>query len=115
MIKYFQPIELHTDNKSILAEFDKFTANKNLYAKGNSTQRGFLYKKEHIKDLPSYITNSKYDYSSEETGKKTAAHKDVKFWHYFKGKVETDKGTYDITINIRDKGDKQFVYEIAFR
>ena len=46
-------------------------------------------------------------------GKKTAAHKDVKFWHYFKGKVETVKGTYDITINIRDKGDKQFVYEIG--
>lgn len=114
MIKNFQPIELHTDNKAILAEFDKFSAQKNLYTKGNSSLSGYSYKMKNVDKLPSIVSDSKYSYSKDETGKDTEAHKGVKVWHYFKGKVETDEGAFDVTINVRDKGNKQYVYEVAF-
>lgn len=70
---------------------------------------------KNIKALPSIIENSKYTYSKDEIGKLNKAHKGVKQWHYFAKQIETDTGKYNVTINIRDKGNEQFVYEVAFR
>lgn len=115
IIKSFQPVELHTDNKELIAEFDKYTAQKNIYTRGNSSPGGFLFKLEHINDLPKMVLDTHYDYSKEEKGKESRQHQGVKEWHYFKGKIATEMGNFYITVNVRDKGDRQFVYEISLK
>ena len=115
LIESFQPIELEINDRTILAAFDKYSAKKNVYTRGNSTQKGFTFKINNIKELPSFIKNSSYDYSKLEKGKDTKQHKGVKEWHYFKNNVQVGDEKYDVVINVRDKGDKQFVYEVIFR
>lgn len=115
MIKNFQPIELHTDSKDILAEFDNFTANKNIYDIGNSNKDGYKYKIANIANIPQMIKDSKYTHSSKETGKTSKQHKNVNEWHYFSNQIETEKGKYNVVVNVRDLGKRQFVYEIAIK
>ena len=88
LIESFQPIELEINDRTILAAFDKYSAKKNVYTRGNSTQKGFTFKINNIKELPSFIKNSSYDYSKLEKGKDTKQHKGVKEWHYFKNNVQ---------------------------
>lgn len=114
-IKNLEPISLKINDNEIVAEFDKFTADKNVYKPGNSDYEGFNYKLENIKELPQIIKNSNYSHSKSELGKTTRQHKGVKQWHYFINQINTDKGTFNVTINIRDKGNNQFVYEVAFK
>ena len=114
-IRTLEPIKLTINENEIVAKFDKYSADKNVYGIGNSDVNGYNYKLSHIKDLPRYIQNSKYSYSKSEKGKNTRQHKGVKQWHYFNNKLVTDEGTYKITINVRDKGTNQYIYEVAFK
>jgi len=109
-----KPIEIKMEDKKITASFDKYGAKKNVYGLGRSDIVGFDYKLKNIDNLPSYIQTSQYDHSSKETGKSSQQHKGVKEWHYFINEIETDKGTFNITVNVRDKGTNQFIYEVAF-
>lgn len=114
-IKSLDPISLQINGDEIIAEFDKFTADKNLYKPGNSDNEGFHYKIEHFKDFPEFIKDSKYYKSKSETGKTAKQHKGVDSWHYFKKEITIDKGVFKITINIRNKGDKHLIYEVSFQ
>ena len=115
LVKNFQPVELEINDKTICAAFDKYAAEKNLYTRGNSTHRGFTFKINNIKELPEFIKDSNYTYSKEETGKNTRQHKGVKEWHYFKKNIQVGDEKYDVVINVRDKGDKQYIYEVTFK
>ncbi len=114
-IMSFQPIELQIRDRTIIAQFDKYTAKKNVYGYNNSDSAGYNYKTEHINKLPILISSSTYSYSAPETGKKLPQHRGVREWHYFINQIDTEKGKFNIVINIRDKGNKQFVYEVAFK
>lgn len=110
-----EPIELKIYDKTILAEFDKYSADKNIYAKGRSTQKGFNFKISHIQELPEFMQGAEYTHSKHEIGKMTKQHKGVKEWHYFKKEIQIGDEKYDVVINVRDKGNRQFVYEVIFR
>lgn len=114
-IESLNPIELKINDKYILAAFDKYTAEKNLYTRGNSTHRGFTFKLNNIKELPKFIENSNYAYSKPEIGKESRQHKGVKEWHYFKNNIQLGEEKYDVIVNIRDKGEKQYIYEVTFK
>lgn len=114
-IKSLSPIKLLINDDEILAQFDKFTAKKNVHDMGKSSREGYIFKLNNLDKLPTLIKNSKYDFSLKESGKKMPQHKNVKEWHYFINQIETEKGKFDVIINIRDKGNEQFVYEVAFR
>lgn len=110
----FKPIKLKIGDKEIVAEFDKFGAKKNVYTQGQSNIEGYKYKLSNIDKLPSYIATSTYLRSAKEQGKTTPQHKGVIEWHYFINEINTDKGTFDILINVRDKGFNQYIYEVSF-
>ncbi len=114
-IMSFQPIELQIRDRTIIAQFDKYTANKNVYERNRSDYKGFAYKKDNIEQLPTIIKSSTYSYSTPEIGKKLPQHRGVKEWHYFINQIDTEKGKFDVVINVRDKGNEQFVYEVAFK
>lgn len=114
-IKSLEPISLRTNGKEIIAEFDKFTARENIFGDSVSDNEGYNYKLKNIKDLPSYIETSKYSNSSKASGKNVKSHIGVKEWHYFLNTIATDDGIFDITVNIRDKGDKQYIYLVSFK
>ena len=42
-------------------------------------------------------------------------HKDVKSWDYFDNTVQIDGKVFDVLVNVRDKGNNQFVYNVALR
>ena len=114
-IKSLQPINLQINGDEIFAEFDEFTADKNIYKPGNSDVDGFSYKLEHYKEFPEFIKNSNYIKSKSETGKSTKQHKGVDSWHYFRKDISTDKGVFNITINIRNKKNRHFIYEVSLK
>ena len=111
----FNPITLKIGDRTITAKFDKYSAQKNVYTRGTSTHEGYLFKLGNIHNLPTYIESSKYDHTKQEIGKKSRQHRGVKEWHYFINKIRTSEGMFDISVNVRDKGDNQFIYEVAFR
>ncbi len=114
-IMSFQPIELQIGDRTIIAKFDKYTAKKNVYERNRSDNKGFAYKKDNVEQLPTIIKYSTYFKSEPESGKNKPAHKGVKEWHYFVNQIDTSNGRFDVVINIRDKGNEQFVYEVAIR
>ncbi len=114
-IKNFDPILLKIGDKEIQVEFDTFTANKNIFAKGNSDKMGVKWKRKHIEQLPKILKNIKYWRSDKEIGKNTLQHKGVKQWHYFKLKIRDRKSQYNMLVNVREKNNKYYVYEIAVK
>ena len=114
-IKNFDPIPLKIGDKKIQVEFDQFTAKKNIFARGKSDQEGYLWKREHIEQLPKMLKNIRYWKSDKEIGKNTLQHKGVKQWHYFKLKMRDRKNKYNMLVNVREKNNKYYVYEIAVK
>ena len=44
------------------------------------------------------------------------AHAGVKEWHYFLNEITAADGkTFNVIINVRDKGSNQFIYEVALK
>ena len=101
-------------NRTIVAKIDKYAAQKNIYTRETSTHEGYLFKLNNIPNIPSYIESSKYAYSKQEIGMTSRQHQGVKEWHYFINKILTSEGEFNITINVRDKGNNQFIYEVSF-
>ncbi len=115
LMKSFEPVELKIYDKKIAAAFDKYSANKNIYTRGNSTHKGSIFKLDNMKDLPKFIKDSQYTHSKDELGKDSKQHKGVKEWHYFKKEIQIGNEKYDVIINVRDKGSKQYIYEVIFK
>ncbi len=114
-IKNFEPITLEIDGREITAKCDRYTAQKNIYTRGNSSISGFNYKLNNVDKLPEIIKSSTYDYSKPETGKESPQHKGVQEWHYFSTRLTVDNQKFNVIVNIRDKGSEQFVYEVAIK
>ena len=55
-------------------------------------------KLENYKELPEYVSNSKYNYSKNETGKTAPQHKGVKEWHYFNNRIQEIRDKENIII-----------------
>lgn len=110
----FEPITLQIGDREIIARFDRYGARENFYGDKFSDKEGYLFKKNNVDNLPEYIKTATYSYSQPEKGKDTPAHKDVKEWHYFINEIHTNEGDFDIVINVRDKGESQFVYLVTF-
>ena len=111
----FEPIKLKIADKEITAEFDKFCAQKNAYNMGNSDNAGYEYKFKNVDKLRNDIGNSTYLKSKKEKGKDKIQHKGVIVWHYFVGKIETENETLNMVVNVRDKGENRYIYEISFK
>ena len=109
------PIKLTIKGNEIIAEFDEYTAKKNLFSQGKSDKKGFQYKLNHIENLPSFIQSAQYSHSTAESGKKSKWHKGVKQWHYFTKELNTDEGKFNVVVNVRDKGLNNYIYEVVFR
>lgn len=114
-IRTLNPVKLKMNNDEIIAEFDKFTADKNVYTIGNSDVDGYRYKLTNTKEIPKHIEQSNYDYSKSEVGKTAKQHKGVKEWHYFKKTIKTNDGNFNMVVNVRDKGNNRYIYEIALK
>ncbi|MBQ8443769.1 MAG: hypothetical protein IJX25_00235 [Clostridia bacterium] len=115
-IMNFEPIKLNIGDREILAEFDKYGAKKIVWGKSeNEKDYDRKIKLKNIDNLPQYIKTSTYLRSAAEEGKTTDAHKGVKEWHYFINELDTNKGKFNIQIDIRDKGKNQYVYFVTFK
>lgn len=114
-IKSLNPVKLQINNDEIIAQFDKFTADKNIYGIGNSDIEGYRYKLNNVDNLHDIIESSSYLKSKNETGKNSKQHKGVKEWHYFVNNINTDKGEFNVVVNIRDKGENKFIYEVSLK
>lgn len=127
-----KPIDLVISNgetsRVIAAQFDPTVdETKNTYtdadkiAGGNKQGRGRDRRVmlDLADDYYQIASEAKYDYSKEETGKDTLAHKDVKLWHYFVNDIlfseygETEATPYTVTINVKEKNDGSFVYSYS--
>lgn len=67
-------------------------------------------------DYYQIASESKYNYSKEETGKSAKTHEDVRMWHYFVNDIyfaeygESELVPYTVTINVKEKDNGDFVY-----
>ena len=109
-IKTLNPIYLKINNDEILAKQIGRAS-----CRERSDAEGYRYKISNPTEIPNIIKGSKYNYSQKEIGKTSQQHKGVKVWHYFKNEIKTEKGVFNIVVNIRDKGNSKFVYEIAIK
>lgn len=97
------------------AQLDRDSASKAVYGDKKSDRKGYAAKinigvEGGYFDL---VENARYTGSSLEIGKLTNAHKDVKSWDYFVKTIRSDSLYYDVLINVKDKGNNQFVYDIT--
>jgi len=115
-LQSLEPITLNIDGRKITAKFDKYGADKNIYYRGKKTNivEGYYYKLNHIDDIPQVIKASRYAGQKDETGKDNNAHKGVKVWYYFKTKIGTSDGNYEVTVNVREKEDNQYFYDLSY-
>lgn len=70
-------------------------------------------------DYYQIATESKYNYSKDETGKDNPAHKGVKKWHYFINDIyfaeygSDEYKPYRVSINIKERADGDYVYSFS--
>lgn len=70
-------------------------------------------------DYYQIASESKYNYSKEETGKTTGPHQGVKQWHYFVNDIYFSEygdeavTPYRVSINVKEKADGNFFYSFA--
>lgn len=119
-IRNFEPISLKIGDREIVAKFDRDGAKKIIYGKSKSEEKFETYKDYKVKlrnidKIPEFIKTSNYQSSSPEDGKSGDTHKGVKEWHYFENKVDIENKKYDIFIDVRDKGQNQYVYFVRFK
>ena len=98
-------------NKEIKISTDQFSVNKAIYSKKGRTAREVNARIKAIPEFETIIRQSTFSYTDTDIiGLDSAAKKDVIAMHYF----ETVYNGYDIEIVVRDKGKKQFLYEVKF-
>ena len=104
-------ITLNAGGKKIKILTDEFTQNKNIFSE-KGRKRGEVNAR--IKAIPHFadiLRTSKYSGTDFEIhGLENAAKKGVKAIHTFTNTY----GNYDVEILVRDKGSKQFLYEMKF-
>ncbi len=98
-------------NKSIKISTDQFSVNKAVYSKKGRSDKEVNARIKAIPDFESIIKGSTYSHTDTNiVGLDNAAKKNVIAMHYFK----TTYNGFDVEIVVRDKGQKQFLYEVKF-
>lgn len=87
---------------------DKKSDNKGYNAKINIGADGNYFE---------LVENSKYTSSSPEQGKSTNTniHENVLQWDYYQKTIQSDGHLYDVLVNVADKGNNQYVYDVTLR
>ena len=104
-------IKLNANGKVIKILTDKFTEDKNIFSKKGRTLREVNARIKAIPYFNKILKESKYSGTDTNIrGLDSEAKKGVVAMHSFKGNY----GDFEIEALIRDKGAKQFLYEIKF-
>ena len=104
-------ITLVAGGKRIRLFTDKHTKDKNIFSKKGRTDKEVNARIKNIPDFEKIIKGSEYDYTDENIRDvEKEAKKGVIAIHHFKTSVDG----FDVDIVIRDKGKKQFLYEVKF-
>ncbi len=104
-------ITLDVGGKKIRIATDTFTVNKNIFSNKGRTKHEVNARIKAIPEFADIIKQSVYyDTDTQIRGLENEAKKGVIAMHRFKGSYNN----YDIEILVRDKGSKQFLYEIKF-
>ena len=98
-------------NKKIKILADDYSVNKAIYSKKGRTDREVNARIKAIPEFEKIIKQSEFSHSDTKiVGIDKGAKKNVIAMHYF----TTTYNGFDIEILVRDKGKKQFLYEIKF-
>ena len=99
------------------ATFDRGGVQKNIYGDNQSDSKGHVAKVNAgaSGDIFDIVENSNYNHTAKESGKANPMHKGVLSWDYFDKSVQIDGEMFNVLINVRDKGNNQFVYNVAVR
>ena len=104
-------IKKETDSKTITILTDEFTVNKNIYSSKGRSSNEVNARIKHIPMFDQLIKQSTFGGTDTEIrGVEKEAKKGVVAMHKF---VTTVDG-YSVEILVRDKGDKQYLYEVKF-
>ena len=104
-------IRLDAGGKSIRILTDKFTQNKNIFSNKGRNMREVNARIKAIPHFAEILRSCTYEGSDTEIhGLENEAKKGVVAMHRFKGSYDG----FDIEVVVRDKGSKQFLYEIKF-
>lgn len=104
-------IRLDAGGKSIRILTDKFTQNKNIFSNKGRNMREVNARIKAIPHFAEILRSCTYEGSNTEIhGLENEAKKGVVAMHRFKGSYDG----FDIEVVVRDKGSKQFLYEIKF-
>ena len=108
-------IKFQKDGRAYYASFDGVDVDKIIYGDNKSDGSGYKAKINAGADGDFFdlIEHSNYDKTLPEKGKGGRAHKGVKTWDYYTKTVEIDGNLYDEVINVRDKGNGQYVYSVT--
>ncbi len=98
-------------NKKITILTDDFSIDKAIHSKKGRTDKEVNARIKAIPEFSSIIRRSEYFYTDTNiVGLNSKAKKGVVAMHYFK----TVHNGFDIEVVVRDKGKKQFLYEVKF-
>ena len=101
------------------AKLNQQYVKKGIYGDKKSDEKGYKAKINIGADGNYFelTENSLYSNSSKEQGKKTNTriHENVKRWDYFIKTVKSDGNYFDVLINIADKDNDQYVYDVTLK
>jgi hypothetical protein len=104
-------IKKEADSKTITILTDEFTANKNIYSSKGRTSNEVNARIKHIPMFDQLIKESVFGGTDTEIrGLEKEAKKGVVAIHKF----VTEADGYSVEILVRDKGDRQYLYEVKF-
>lgn len=104
-------IKKETDSKTITILTDEFTINKNIYSSKGRSSNEINARIKHIPMFDQLIKQSTFGGTDTEIrGVEKEAKKGVVAMHKFVTAVDG----YSVEILVRDKGDKQYLYEVKF-
>lgn len=99
------------------ATFGRDDVQKNIYGDKKSDAKGHSAKINAgaSGDMFDLVEAAEFDHSTPDSGKGTKSHREVKSWDYYNKTVCIDGTFFDVLINVRDKGDNQYVYDVQLR
>ena len=101
------------------ATLDTVSARKSLYGDKKSDKKGYKAKINIGADGNYFelVENALYDSSKDEVGKTTNTdiHDNVAQWDYYIKTVISDGRYYKVLINVADKGNNQYVYDVSLK
>lgn len=105
--------------KTYYAQMDTQGAKKGIYGDKKSSKSGFESKINIGADKNYFelLENARYSGTSAEQGKKTSngAHENVTNWDYFVKTIKADGQLYDVLINVRNKDNGNYVYDVTVK